>query len=195
MKRAGTLRVAEAFLESDRERAGSAREAEKTCSRCIRLFDAANEQELRSFEPFDDALFNASFDLGIVVFQFELKKTTVESLLASISRLFALYYHGSPPSVSCGQFWDNILGYKEVSTKAYRSSEWFFAGARELLQTLANDSEGHIRASALHGMNHYPNLDMATEDMEEVLAREASPTLRQYATEALAAFRAGRRLV
>lgn len=187
--------VARRFLDDERWRPGNADDAERLIEECQQLFRGAPGLASRRFRRLDAALFAASFDLGVTVFRFELKRKTVDNLLKEIRWLFEEHYVNQPRAVSCLQFWDNILGYKEVGESDPQSLSWFLAGAFKLLHLLSVHPVRKVRASALHGLNHFPDLEEARAALIQATLTERDAKLRAYAQKALDAFAQGRRLV
>jgi hypothetical protein len=156
------------------------------------LFSTAHVEE--PSDRIDDALFNASFDVGNAVTTWPLDPSVLSDLGSAIERLFAQYYAASPRSVSCAQFWDNILGYKDWE-HAPASGHLFAADAATILSRLLFRHEVHIRRSAVHGLNHHPDMNLAAKLLTSHSVHELDPEVRTYCEDVLTAFRDGKRLV
>ncbi len=186
--------LVEAFNDDRRSSPDNDDEAKDLFERCTRLF--ASDSQLNALVPqeVDDALFNASFDLHHVVYRYAVPHEAAVALLDAIESLFKKYYANHEEGLSCGQFWDNALGYS--TTEFMTPSGFVFLDrAIEVLGRLLTRPEAHIRASALHGLNHHPIVDKAQVEIERHLQRETDPGLRDYASQVLDAFANGKTLV
>lgn len=186
--------LANRFLDDDRALADNDTEATELVQACVNLFQAANTLSALSLDEVDDALFNASFDVGVAICRYEIGTALAADLAEAAERLFLTYYTAHPGFISCGQFWDNVLGYRDLEEFS-KSGREFLDWALKVLERLAAHPSRHIRASALHGLNHHPNLEVAAARIRECLDRETDVELRKYAEDALRAFSEGRRLV
>lgn len=193
--------LARRFLDDERWRAHSSRDAERLFAECASLFRDVAEVRLDQFGEgedafdIDDALFAASFDLGMAAFRHAVRKATVIRALESIRGLFEGHYVHEVESISCRQFWDNVLGYRDIDDSTPKSLLWLLDGSLSLLRLLAVHPERHMRASALHGLNHFPALESARLALTEVASTELDEELKTYAEQALDAFARGKRLI
>jgi hypothetical protein len=187
--------AARRFLDDARSRPQNASEAESVCQDCTSIFSEALAVRAILEDEFDNVLFAASYDLGLAVFGSEVSQLAISKVLDAIRSLFENFYSTSPGGLSCHQFWDNVLGYRDEPSPSQRSATSFLAGALQLLGDLSRRPETHIRASALHGLNHFPDGRSARNALQIAEARESEPQLRDYARDSLDAMAAGRRLV
>lgn len=161
---------------------------------CVDLFNAVGAEPASTSGSVDEALFHAPFDLGVVLDHYPLRLETVKALLEAIERLFFVYYPVHPGGSTCEQFWDNVVGYRDWE-KPSRSALAFLDGALPVLRRQLDRPEAQVRQSALHGLNHYPDVDAARKVVTEHLMAETDGTLRENAADVLEAFGRGKRLV
>lgn len=179
---------------NDRPRADNNVEAGEFVVTCVRLFEYLAEHPAIEAERSDDAVFHASFDLGVVLRTYRLHLGVSKRLLQAVERLFTGYFPDQRDGLSCTQFWDNLLGYIawEEAPKAARA---FADGSLAVLGRLLQQPHVHIRRSAIHGLNHHPDTRSAAKLLTAHLDSEPDLELRAYCQDVLAAFQLGQRLV
>lgn len=194
MARANGQITLDRLASDNRELASSDSEAEELIESCTDLFHWLAGHPSLADQRSDDAIFNASFDLGDVLRRYEVKPDAVRKLLAAIRDLFARYFAETSAGLSCQQMWDNLIGYAEWAD-APASGQLFVEESRAILADLLNQAEPHVRSSAIHGLNHYPDMEAAAGLLQDHLPKEDDPAVRAYCGQVLQAFGRDERMI